>query len=246
MAKLTKEEVKAPDKFIQLTDNLIAALERHRKAVFGTIVLGFLAVGGLTLSSYFMNRSERIAQSELYEIEKQDTEIAKKISEDKTAKPSETGEGLDKYTEVIAKYEKFITAGKSDKSTAMAAIDLSHLYRKHAQFEKAETVLKKLSAQTKKGDVFFDAMLMELANVQIELQKFDESIKTSESIVADLAAKYFHPQALLNIGLCYSKQGNIDKAKEYYQKVETNYDKTDAAQTAKSYLRLLFVQGKNS
>ena len=240
--KLTKEEVRGPDAFIQVTDKIVEYIEKHAKLV-GSLLLGILFIGvGKVSYDYVNKKNELKAQAELYTIEKKQRDIKKSLLTKKQDKKDIESD----YGSVLNLYKSFISENAKLSAAFMAALDGAAIYTDYKKFDKALEILKMVENNIPKDSFFFGLVFSKIGSVYTYIGKWDQAIEAYSRIVKEKAQAHLHADSLLKVGMIYQKQNKNEKAEEYYRKVDTQFFSSDAGQAARSYLRLLELKKRKN
>lgn len=257
MAKKQIEiEARTPDAFLTSSEKILKWVEDNIFAVGA--VIGAILVFGLGWLGYnqFNEFQERRATKAIYSaqmnLNKQREQVAKdendrlekmlKEAKDKGGKDlSKTEEAKVDFDAVYAgpaqEVEKQIIAHKSTKAAAVAAIDLAGLYLDNKKPDLAAALLAQVSGGD--SEIIRALVKMQKSTVAMELGDYNRAISGFEELLAQSDVEFIHAEALLKVGLCFERLDQVDRAKETYQRVSTEFSESEAGRTAKNYLRLL-------
>lgn len=251
--KLTKEEVKKPDFFIHYTDVVIAWIEKHGKLVATTLAFFILAGTGYVAVKKFQNYQEQKAQDELYDLrvslEKLRESFQAKDAVEKNPKVKLAQEVVETkkdftthYESVINKYKDFIDQNNNTNAQSAAYIQLGSLYAENEKFEEAESLITPPLSKLNKESFYYGLMAMLLSQTLMNQGKYTEAIPVLESVSNQDNQKHLHAESLFRLGLCYDHLKESEKAKQYFERVTRDFEKSDAANHAKNYLRYLSLK----
>ena len=243
--KLTKEDIKNPDKFIEVSDRVGHWIERHRVIVF-TILGVLLALGGtLGLWEMYTSHRENQAQSSIYEIQAKVEKIqANQLKKEPNKNGQESSALQDNtiqndYGNLLTEYEEKIEQLKSSRVALIAGIHLVSLYLDYAEYGRAFKVLQSISPYVGKGGLLSGLIHLQMGTVLVALEKYDDAKASYERVLQDKDSTFLHSEAVLKSGLMEEKQGHLEQARSYYQRASEEFASTDSGKTAKAYLRLL-------
>ncbi|MCC7404852.1 MAG: hypothetical protein IT288_10690 [Bdellovibrionales bacterium] len=245
--KLTKEDIKGPDAFIATSDKLGRWIEKHKVTVFGTLSAALLIGAGLVGWEQWTLYRERSAQNALYAIEakvkKKQDEIAK-AEQEKVAKKEARADRVlaTDYGPLVDEYQAKIGELAGSKAAAISAIHLAALYMDYQEFEKAHALLTQQLGNTRQGSTFYGLLHMQLGTALAALNKHEDAKREFNLVVGDSTAQFLHAEAVLKLGLTEEMLGNVDQAREHYNRASQEFSTTDAGKTAKAYLRLLSME----
>ncbi len=249
-------EARTPDAFLTGSERILKWVEDNIAVVGG--IFGAILLIGLGWLGYgqFNDFQERRATKAIYaaqmNLNKQRDQVAKDENErlekllkemkDKGAKdlPQKEDSKAD-FEAVFAgpaqEVEKQIIAHKSTKAAAIAAIDLAGLYLDQKKPDLAAALL----AQVDGGDseIIRALVKMQRSTVAMELGDYNRAISGFEDLAGRSGVEFIHAEALLKAGLCYERLEQMDRAKDLYTRVSTEFGESESGRTAKNYLRLL-------
>lgn len=235
---------KEPDIFISTSENLLKKIE-EQKALLGVILLIVVVAGGGWLGyHYLQTRGEAKASAEIYQyeapIEQKKEELAKADDKEADKAKSKDKAPIDfdsQYAPLTQKLEESILKHQKTAAAKMSAVQLIGFYLEHQKFELAQSLLNKM--QLSDGSLMTGLLLVQKATLLLNKQEFDTSAELFQEIVNNKNLEFLHPQALLRMGICFEKLQNIERARELYTRVSTDYPDSEASRAAKFYLRLL-------
>lgn len=252
-------DARTPDAFLTLSDKLLQWIEKNA-LLLGILVTAALVVGlGALAFDQYEGWTERKAAGRIYEAEsalnQKREEFAKADNDRLQAMTKEMSDKKDKkmpkleplkvdfeanYAAPAATYEKAILADKNSKAAAIAAINLAGFYLSNNKAELAAALLEQVGGG---GSGTLKALLQaQRATLAMEKGDFERAINEFEMITQNKEVDFLHSVALLKIGVCYERLQQLDRAKETYIRVSTEFGETESARTAKGYLRLLELQ----
>ncbi len=252
--KIDKEELKTPDAFISLSDQVLRWLERHFALIatsLGAVLVIWLGWLGY---SYFDSTREQKAAEAIYLAEAELKSAESKVRDErakimgeiaskgnKSAK-SESVRPTD-YTKDFApsveKIKSQIKAYSGTKVALIAALNLSYFLTQQKQFGEALAVLELPRFKPGQNDVVNGFWLMHRGMIFLENQKFDEAVLEYQRVLSGTSLKAFHPEAILKLGLAHEMKGDRVKAKDAYERLGREFPESEASNSARQYLRLL-------
>ncbi|MCB0356011.1 MAG: tetratricopeptide repeat protein, partial [Bdellovibrionales bacterium] len=247
------EEVRKPDAFIHYTDKAIAWIEAHGKTIAVLIAIFVLAGGSYVGFIKYKKNQEKTAQAALYSLRTQleklnesynkDTaQAAKDVIDDKAADTVKK-DFESHYATIIKDLQDFTQKYTGTYSEKAGYIQLAYLFATNKKWDKVIETLQGTVSKTPKNNFYFGLMSMMLSQALMNTNNFSEAIKVLEQVSAQPEHQYLHAESLLRIGLCYEKQNDMEKAKQYLERVERDFADSEAATNAKYYLRMFKVKG---
>ncbi len=253
MKKISKQDLKSPDKVLQELQKGFQWTTQHSKLV-GVTLLAFLVLGaGISAKNYLDEKSENDIQAKYYPIEKKfldkktGFEQAKaavapaKDPKSKTPPPAvegkATGDFAQDYGPLATDLMKIIEEKPSSKAAKMAALHLAEVQIEYQKMNEAEATLKKVDADHK--DLLSGLVQNQLGTVQANLNDCNGAISTWQKVLSNARAKSLHSNIKLKQGLCYENLKEISKAEQMYSEAKNDDKESVVARTAEKYLRLL-------
>lgn len=105
------------------------------------------------------------------------------------------------------------------------------------------TALEKLQSYVNKGGIVGARANMLCAELTYAQEKYEDSAKYWETVVAKSKKNYINPIANYNLGVCYEKLNDLEKAAQAYKKASDNEDFSLRAHASYSYGRVLEAKG---
>jgi tetratricopeptide (TPR) repeat protein len=162
--------------------------------------------------------------------------------ETKLQKP--TGNLEADYKDSIPLLKGVIEKYPSSQASVLAALDLTKLYQDHKQYEPQVPLLEK-AATVARHPVTKALTLNQLAIAFEGKGDCAKAIKTWQRIEQNKELAFMAGKSLLNMGLCYEKLNQNDKAEQAYLRAEGLVKDGETAKTAKKYLRILKREQKS-
>jgi len=256
-SKISKESLKGPDAFVSITDRIFGWTENHFKliasALLGVFVLAIGYVGYTMISA----RQEAKASEALYlpeaELKKAETQLrearAKQMQDLAGLNPK--GKNLAKpqsapaadyakdYNASVERLKSEIKNHASSRAALVSALSLTSFLIQQNQFEKALEVIELPRFRPSENDMLGGFLNMHRGLVYLENKKYDDAVKAYEGVVKSSSLKYFHPEAMLKLGVTFELKGDPTKAREVYEKISREFPASDASKSAQQYIRLL-------
>ncbi len=246
--KITKEEVKKSDIFIQLTDKAIGWLEEHWRIIGTILLVSTLSGAGYVGYNMKVKSDEVAAQAELYSLRLMSGKLEKSYNslDKKKADEAETVEVKNfesHFSKVLAEYTKFFASYRRSNAEKVGYLQLASLFADYDKWGKAKDALVKVVSNTKKENFYFGLLSMKLSQAQMNENNFKEAIQVLEQVSSQPEHRHIHAESLLRIGICYKEQKDNEKAKQYFERVNRDFSESEAAKNAKLFLRLLALKG---
>ena len=236
--KLTKEDVKGPDAFIAFSDKVIEKIEEQRKPIIFVLAAGFIVGLAFVSVSFIMKKQEQEAQNALYKLETQYKKRTDKLAKDE--QKNKEGKSLESdYGQIVDQYQQFIKEYPKSKAAKIAAIALADIYQDYGKNEKSLETLENATKSLDPDDFFFGLILSKKASIYLDTKKYPDAISTLKTIIAEKSQEHLKADSLLRMGLAYQQMSKVDDAINTFETITRDFAKSDAARTAKSYIRLL-------
>jgi tetratricopeptide (TPR) repeat protein len=252
--KLDKKDIKGPDAFVSFSDHVLAWIEKHSKS-FAAVIGGALVIGVGYVSYHYMNQQKELkAAQALYKpysaIEKAEENLreerAKIAADKKNAKP-ESARPVDfakDFAPAVNDLKAAIKDNAGSRSALLSALNLVAFLLEKKQFQEALEVIELPRYQPASGEMLNGFYQMHRGVVYLENKKYDDAEKAYQGILDSHALKYFHPEAMLKLGVTYELKGDLAKARQIYEKLEQEHPQSEASKTASQYMRLLEMKPK--
>lgn len=248
--KLTKAQVKTPDKFQQNLAQGFQWTTKHSKAVLIGLA-AFVVIGaGVSAKSYLDLQKETEIQSQYFLVEKafmekkSEFEAASRpqppLAKGQTpppALPKASGDLAKDYGTVPQDFLSVIEKAPKSKAAQMAALNLSDLQLEYKQMDDAKTTLSKVHADGK--DLLSAMVLIQLGTLQANQNDCQSAVSTWQKVLASKDTKSLHSAARLKSGLCYEALNDKAQAEKLYAQIRDEDKDSASAKSAEKYLRLL-------
>lgn len=236
---------KGPDMFVSTSDKVFNFVEKHFKTVAGVIVAGIVVAVGFVTMNYLSSRQEHKAAEMLYAPEAALKKAESNLREQR-AKKSKDGKAVEvpvdyakDYAPLVEKVRLAIVANANTKAALVSALNLSNFLTQQKQYKEALEVLDTPKTKPSSGELLAGFWNMHRGVVLLENGQVDPAIAAYTAVTANSNLKPFHPEAFLKLGICYEVKGDVNKARETYEKVGREFPNTEASASAQQYLRLL-------
>ena len=118
-------------------------------------------------------------------------------------------------------FERMAIEFPTSKKAPEALFNAAQLYALLGKWEKASAAYEKLIRFYNKDR---DKALFGLSTAYIELKKFHKAISILDTIILKYPESEYYPKALKNIGICYVKIGNYEKAVKAFVDLGNYYE----------------------
>ena len=258
MSKKDKIDLKTPDAFHTTSDKLFHWIERHAQTV-GLIVAGVIVLSlGWVGYGYFDSRRESAAAEALFAPEtalrkieaKAHDERAKELTgvaalgDKKKAAPARATDFQTEFAPAVEKLEAQIKAYAGTRAGLVSAMSLSHVLVEEKQYARALAALDLVSYRPRSSDILSGFWNMHRGLALMENQKYAEAAEAYRAVLSTKALDALHPEAMFKLGVALELAGDVNAAREHYEKVGREFPGTEASASAGQSLRLLELQGK--
>jgi tetratricopeptide (TPR) repeat protein len=191
-------------------------LERHPKTVVGVAAVIALIVGGYFGFRYYIDNQNAEAQREMFQ--------AVYYFEADSLNLALNGDGNNLgFKDIVSDY-KFTDAAN------LANYYAGVCYLKQGQYEPARLYLEDFSS----NDLLVQARAYSLiGDTYMEQEKYEDAAKYYQKAADYKSNKYFTPAYLMKAALAYEKSNQLDKAKDAYDRIITEYFESAELQNAK-------------
>jgi len=250
------------------TEGVVARwISQHGQNVLYGIGALIVAGGAYLAYAQYESAQEKNAQEEFFTIQKRIETITEanakaeeellaqdndKKADKKSMKPSaaaakttvvKSPEELKKqYGEVLTTAESFIQNNTQRTASVMAALQVAGLAATYNDLELAQKTLAAVVSWPGKKELFYGLVRSQLGSVLLDLKQTAEAARYFQEIVDNKEQTYFHPHALLRLGVAQMELGDLEKADATFTRVETDHPTTQAANQAKNFKRLLAMK----
>lgn len=260
--KIDKKDLKGPDVFISTSDQILAWVEKHSGLIITIVVIAIVAGSGYIGYSAWNQSKENQAAEDIFKPENELKKVETKIREERAEKMKELAAGTAKdkketkpetlrpadyakdYAPIVEQVKQQIQKHAGTKAAMISALNLSGFLVQQKQFGPALEVLDIPKYQPSSSDLLSGLWHLHRGLAYLENQKTDEAIKEYETVVNNGDLKYFHPEALLKLGVAYEMKGDLEKARQAYERVGKEFPNTEASNTGRQYMRLLELKSQ--
>jgi predicted negative regulator of RcsB-dependent stress response len=253
MTKISKQDLKSPDKIQQELRKGFQWTAQHSKLV-GVILLAFFVLGaGISAKNYLDEKRENDLQAKYFQAEKkflekksgfEQAKMAEAQPKDPKAKTpppaaagKPTGDFAQDYGSVTEEMMKVIAEKPSSKAAKMAALHVSSVQIEYQKMTEAESTLKMIDTGSK--DLLSGLIENQLGTVQANLKNCNSALSTWDKVLSNARARSLHANIKLKQGLCYESMNDTAKAEKLYNEAKADDKESATAKTADKYLRLL-------
>lgn len=234
-------------------------LFRYQKAIVGVLGVALLGVGVYLGAQWWSQRHEATARSVLFEVEeplykKRDDAIKAIVESKKDAKNKNSFAPDDlvlpnfdsEYLPMVQSLQKSIEVHKGTKAALVSALSLARFALDQKRPELVRETLATALQGMPKADLVTSLGEMQLANIDASMGQYEKARDRYQALLNSLGKEVLGSEVLLRLGLCSQKLGQNAQAKDYYQRVIREYAGSEAANSAKTYLRVLEFEAPNS
>lgn len=269
--KLSKEEVRTPDKFGLALRTLFAEAVKYKVLVLG--LFGSFIIGGAIWYGIDYSNSQTEAKLQekyylverAYEAKKKDFEEAaadaikknadkskknEKAEPDAPKKAVASGDLENDYGKIVSDFNELVSQHPNSKAGMMSSIFLAEIYSNYKQTDKALAILEKVNTKNQAKDLLHALTLFLKASLLADSNQCDKAQTHFENILGSKKLTFMESETKLRLALCYDKMKNSEKAKQLL--TELKQTPTEMSQgmppmntgshEAEKYLRLLSVE----
>ena len=258
--KIDKIDLKTPDAFHTTSDKIFVWIEEHAKTVVSVVgVIVALSLIYIAVNFVSQRREARAAET-IYQAEgalkKAEASVREAREKENTRVP---GPGDKKKAPVapaapktfeqnfgtlVSNVEAKISEIKTTRVGLVAAMNLAYFLIQEKQAARALTVLDLPTARPRSSDVLAGFYAMHRGLALLETSKFKEAAEQYQGVLAEKSLDALHPEALLKLGVARELAGDVDAARESYEKVGRDFPGTEASTSAQNFLRALALKAK--
>lgn len=216
------------------------AIDHFWRPIFISLTIMGLCFAGYLAYSAYQTSLEKAAQEKLFSLQKRVEEKKEAIEKSEKEKNPET---LQKnYGDILKDYDTFIARETGKKASYIAAIQVAGLALTYKDLSLAEKSLSSVAGIVKPNDIFYGLIKSQLGAVLMDLKKYQEAANQYEILAEEKSQTYFHPYALLRLGVCYIELGDFEKAEVQFSKLLAAHPSTQAANEAKNMKKLVALR----
>jgi outer membrane protein assembly factor BamD (BamD/ComL family) len=199
--KVTKKELKQPDKFRRFVGYSIALGQRHYPKVVALLLIILLALFTKYFLTSLISGKELKANRELQEII--DTYMGKEGGKDLDGAPEK----------FLALSERYPNIGVGKIAIYYAAL----ANYKMGKYEESIKLFEKFLSSGVKDEFLKSSALYGVGMASFGLKKWDEAVRYLEKVNSQDSP--FRDQARIHIGIAYEKLGEFEKANSIYREM---------------------------
>lgn len=244
---LSKEEVKAHDKFQTTIENAFNWLVKNAKVVL-VAMIGVVGIfGGMTVFNHLNEKKELELQEKYYEAESgflKKSETTNKPAAGAEPNKNENPASLD-YSAELTILKELIEKHPSSQAAKMSGILLAEINKKT---NKTEDTLKYLNLVTGFKSDTLSALFTHLKGQAFaDTGDCGSAVKQWESNLNLKNAEFLIEETKLNLAICYKELNDLAKAESFLNDIKANAkaNKVNVVKDAKKYLRLIQLTKKN-
>jgi len=230
--------VKDAQKNLSLMDKTTQQIDKNKTAGIGLLVLILTIFGGYTAYSSYQQKYEDKAQSAYFEAERlyAANQGAKEFTKKETPKKDAPETNVD-TTQIEQKLNSVMEEYPKSKAAIQSAILMADIHIEKKNVPQAISTLEKSFASFS-GELIDSMMALKLSSLYEQNKQCDKALPVLEKIFNSEVTE-LKPEALLREALCEESLGNMDKAKQSYQKLSTEFSDTNQGQQAQKYLKIM-------
>lgn len=214
-----------------ITDQIGELIHKNRTPILGFIILVLVVIASWSIYGNYQEKYEAEAQAALFEAERlyrANAEMGEFVKE--SATKVDTKQVEEKLTEVVLEFPK-------SKARMQASTLLGQIYIDRGELSKATDTLEE-SFKHFSGDLIDTLVGLKLTSLYENNQQCDKALPILNKLTKS-DVKEFKPETILRQGLCEEMVGNIEKAKQSFQKLATEFGDTVQGQQAQKYLKIM-------
>ncbi len=237
--KLDKHDIKAPDAFVSFSDHVLSWMEKHFMTMIGLALIALVGAAGYMGYGYWQSTKESSAAEALQKPESDLRKMEEGLASKDPKAVAKAPEFSKEYLPSIEKIKSELKAHSNTKAALVSAMNLSLFLIQQKQFDQALEVISIPTYKPSDKNVLSAFWNMHRGLVLIEAKKYKEATDSYQEVLKSASLKYFHPEALLKLGVALELQGDKAKARDTYEKLNREFPGSEASLTGQQYLRLL-------
>jgi TolA-binding protein len=144
---------------------------------------------------------------------------------------------------MIAKIKTQIDLHSQTRAAMVSAMNLSNFLLTEKRYADALAVLDLIKYDPGSADLLAGFWLMHRGLIYLENTKSSQARECYQRVLESPQLNAFHPEALLKLGVAFETEGDLTKARDYYERVGREFPNTEDSTTAQQYIRLLELAG---
>lgn len=251
-SKIDKKDLKGPDAFVSLSERAFAWIDQNAKVIAGLVFAIFVGSSAYVAYGWYNSGQEAKAAEALFKpesaIEKAEAalrEEREKLMQDKKIEKPESARPVDfskDFGPAVVQVKAALKENASSRAALVSALNLTSFLIEKKQFAEALEVIEIPSYRPGNSEILNGFYQMHRGVVYLENKKFDEALQAYQGVLGSKGLKYFHPEALLKIGIAYEMKGDQAKARETYEKLSKEFPDSESSKSAQQYMRLLEIK----
>ena len=227
-------------------------VEANARIIAGVGVLAIVAGFGYAVYQMIEVRQEKAVQEALFPLAHKlnkikegfdQSKFQKFMPKDEKADQSKMASGdiVKDYGSALSDVEKFAHDHVGSIAGAQAALSAGEIYLSYKQPEHAVELGELVVGHLNNTTLMYQMGSVMLGNALATKGDCQAAITAWRKVLDSTVASFLQPDVSLRAGLCYEQLGQIDLAKEMYQRTSAGGERS-AARTAKSFLRALEIK----
>ena len=244
--KLDKKALKNPDAFHTVSEKAYHWLENNLILLISAVAILLAGSAGYVGYGYWQTSQEHKAANALFqpEAELKKAEEAQRDAKAKTKTPAKAEDYGQVFAPHVEKLKTVIKEHANTKAALVSSVNLAYFLIQQDRYDEALEVIDLAQRKPASGDLLAGFFNMHKGLALMENRKYKEAAEAYQAVLGASALKYFHPEALLKMGLALELSGDLEKARLTYEKVGRDFPNSEASVNAQQYLRLLEMNSK--
>lgn len=235
---LSKQDIKGPDAFQSLADRVAKFLVAQKTPIISLIAAGlFVGLAYAGVGAY-SNHTETKASEEIFK-EAQRLDAAQSAWAQSNKDQTKKADFELQYGQVVKDLKTVILKHKSTRAAWVQSSELAAFLTSEGRNEDAVDFLRQVSTGLKDKSILYGVLYAQLGTAYSSIEKWSEALGSFETALNSAHAAPLRGEILLKMGLSHEALGQMDKAKEFYEKTRTEFAETEAGRAARNYLRWL-------
>ena len=219
--KLKQEESELLVDLVEVQEQTQDFLATNQKWILGGLLLAVLLIGGFFAYKFlYQQPRETEAMEQMYKAEQQFQRDSFSLA------LNNPGDGYPGFESLASSYKGTKVGNLSKYYAGICAL-------RTGDYQKAVDYLSSFRA---KGNITPAMANGALGDAQSELGNFDKAIGSYEKAAKAVSNDFSTPYYLWKAGMLANKQGNTNKAQDYFQQIKSDYPASIQAQEIDRYL----------